>query len=283
MKKWIFLGSIFTMLVGCSSTRVFEESRELELATTSGVERLNVQTTSGDLIIKGDKDATTISVVAEIKRSESVKEDAIVLTLEQEGNEAELVSKFRPTFGFMTRQSMDITVTVPSHLSVFVKDESGDLRISDIDGHVEIDDDSGDIYVKNASNLSKIKDDSGEIIVENSAGLLTIDDESGDIEVLNTVGIKKIHDDSGAILVESCTGELQVDDQSGDLVIVDHSGNVSIVDGSGEIDIARLEGSIVVEDESGDISINNVTNDVTIENDGSGSKHIRGVKGKIID
>ncbi|MDF2716234.1 MAG: hypothetical protein K0R28_3159 [Paenibacillus sp.] len=219
-----------------------EERREVELPAAS-IETLEVDAGSGDLTIKGDEKATTIRAVAVIKSSGGVKDETIVFTLEPDGKNAKLVSKFKSNIGLDNR-TMDVTVTVPVKMNLDVEDDSGDINISDIQGNVELDDDSGDIVLK------KIQ------------GKLTIED------------------DSGAIDITDSRGDADIEDDSGDIAVRNHDGNVNISDDSGDIRATDVKGNVTVKDDSGDIEIRGVDGDVTILNDGSGRLNVEDVKGK---
>ncbi|MGG1659052.1 DUF4097 family beta strand repeat-containing protein [Brevibacillus sp. NRS-1366] len=246
MKRWIGVGLLLAAmgLAGCSSMEMVEEKRHLELPLES-IEALDIQTESGDLVVKGDDQATAIKVEATIKKSQNIAAEDIIVTLEKEGNTANLVSKTSGGFG-IRYTDIDLTVTIPSNLKVSIADGSGDIDISHLAGSLTIEDDSGDI---------SITDVTGEV---------EIDDQSGDIKINNATALKLIHDESGNISLEDTGGDVEIQDESGDLRITKHNGSLTISDGSGNIDIDKVSGDVtILEDGSGDRKVKNVRGSFT--------------------
>lgn len=246
MKRWIGVGVLLAAigLTGCSSLQTVEEHRQLELPLES-IEALEIQTESGDLTLRGDDQAHVITVEATIRKSQNIADDDILITLEQDGNLARLVSETKGGFG-LRYTDIDLTVTIPSTLPVSIVDDSGDIDISHLAGPLTIQDDSGDIL---------INDVTGEV---------TIDDQSGDITIKNASALKLIHDESGQISLENTAGDLEIEDESGDMRITKHDGNLTISDGSGDIDIDTVTGDVVIlEDGSGDRKVKKVSGAVT--------------------
>lgn len=242
MKHWIGVGLLIAALglTGCSSLEMVESKRQMELPVDS-IEALDIQTESGDLIVKGDEKATSIKVEATIKKSKSVPDDDIIVTLEQDGNTAKLVSETKGGFGVRITD-LTLEVTIPTKLNVNVNDGSGDVNIFNLAGALTIEDDSGDIL---------IKDVSGELVIQ---------DQSGDIKIKNSSALKLINDDSGDIFLEDTGGTVEIQDQSGDIVIRDHTGDITISDGSGDMLIDTVQGNVTItEDGSGERVVKNVS------------------------
>ncbi|GED67277.1 hypothetical protein BRE01_09790 [Brevibacillus reuszeri] len=246
MKRWIGVGLLIAALslAGCSSLEMEESKRQLELPMDS-IEALDIQTESGDLIVKGDEKATSIKVEATIKKSKSVPDEDITVTLEKDGNTAKLVSKTKGGFGVRITD-ITLNVTIPAKLNVDVNDGSGDLDISNLAGVLTIEDDSGDIKINDVSGEVVINDGSGDIKIKNASALKQINDESGDIFLENTGGNVDIQDDSGDIVIRNHTGDITISDGSGDMVIDTIQGNVTITeDGSGDRMVKNVSGSFI--------------------------------------
>ncbi len=108
----------------------------------------------------------------------------------------------------------------------------------------------------------KVHDSSGSIDVNDIAADVLIDDGSGSIEIRNV-------------------GSLSIDDGSGSINVNSVAGDVSIVDGSGSIMVRKVGGSVTIDDGSGSIQVHDIEKDLIIEDAGSGSVTISGVRGRI--
>lgn len=142
---------------------------------------------------------------------------------------------------------LDLELEVPDHLSLEIKDSSGDIEISGV-------------------GAVAIRDSSGDIDIEDSIGPVTVQDSSGDIE---------LNDIKRDVIIES--------DSSGDIRGSDIQGTVLVVsDSSGDISFRDVGENFIVEsDSSGDISANRIGGDFRVERDGSGEIDARNVTGKV--
>lgn len=264
MKKvGVFLILVATVigLTACSFNKI-EETKKEEISS-DGISQLNIDAGSGELVVKGDKDAKTIKVIASIKRSENVDKDAFIVNLQSKGDTANLEVKLKPVWFSISYRSMDVYVIVPEDLNVNVTDGSGFAEVGNISGDVVIDDGSGDLKL------------------ENLIGEVKITDGSGDMSITDLNNLKSIDDGSGSINIKNSGGMLKVIDGSGDLEVSQYKGDITIDDGSGDMDISEVNGSVEVKDGSGDITINGVEQNVNIIDDGSGDLHINQVKGSV--
>lgn len=109
---------------------------------------------------------------------------------------------------------------------------------------------------------------------------LKVHDGSGSIDVNDITADILIDDGSGSIKVGNA-GSLSIDDGSGSISVIGAAGDVTIVDGSGSITVRKVGGSVTIDDGSGSIEVHDIEKDLIIENDGSGSVSISGVRGHV--
>ena len=102
---------------------------------------LTVEAGSGSLEISGSDDVSEITVLADIYTEKGNSEN-YQLTLTESGNSASLIAKVNSTIGFWLGDSphIDIKVTMPSKMMLNVDDGSGETKIENIQGAVEITD-----------------------------------------------------------------------------------------------------------------------------------------------
>jgi len=228
-----------------------DETRNLELSV-DGIQTLQVQCGSGFLTVIGVKGMDRIRATAQIlvrgiqdNKFQSYLEKHLRLTLEKRGSDALLQAHVKKSFLKKIEAKINLTVKLPATLPV------------------------------------NIDDGSGAIIVTNLSGGLHIKDDSGSIDIVNMEGKIKVADGSGSIEIRDVRGNVEIQDGSGLIQINLINGNVSITDGSGELTIQDVNGSVTVTDGSGSIDIQDVTQDVFINEAGSGELNIDGVKGKV--
>ena len=210
----------------------YTEVRDLSLDAT-GLQEFSIDAGAGSLDVTGVQGRTDIVVTATITVEDKDEEDAremlekrLVLTLERRGDEAELKSVFRDTWGWDANAIVDLDVHMPAGVGLRVDDGSGSVTIMDVTSDILVDDGSGTVTVTNAGAVT-IDDGSGSISVIGAAGNVHVDDGSGTIEIRGVDGSVRIDDGSGTI---------RVDDVEHDLIIED--------DGSGSLKYTNIRGTV---------------------------------------
>jgi DUF4097 and DUF4098 domain-containing protein YvlB len=250
--KAIIIGFMFVAFAVNAQALAYTEERELKLEA-DGVRTLQISCDAGDLFVEGrNQQEIQVKVKIEIDNISPEKarrfiEHHIELWLRKDGDDAYLKSEIES--GFWKRKSarIDLSVYIPTQLNLTVKDGSGSIAVRSIEGDTHIEDGSGSIEVKNMSGDMMITDGSGEITIKAIQGTVSIKDGSGGI-----------------------TAE-------------DISGSLTIRDGSGSIRVRGVDGNVTVYDGSGSIDIRDVEKDVTVGSDGSGSRTISDVRGRILE
>ncbi|MEL6349847.1 MAG: DUF4097 family beta strand repeat-containing protein [Myxococcota bacterium] len=229
----------FLSLLGCvdlSPTRVVDEVQQT--LDAGGIESLRVTQGMGDMEIRGDDAATAITMTVTLLGPEGSDRDLdasrdLIVDLQSDNGVAKALAILDDVeIGY----SMRVLMTVPSRLLVEVRDGSGDLTISRVNG-LFLDDESGDIWIDELSGGLTVVDGSGDLDINGVIGAIDILDGSGDMDVYGVDGDVTIEDGSGDIRASQITGEVRVTDGSGDIVLRE-VGDVSIVeDGSGDVRI----------------------------------------------
>jgi len=164
-----------------------------------------------------------------------------------------------------SRISLDLDVSVPKNSSLTVRNERGDITVSDMSKPVSVTTRNGDI---------EVRDTSGDV---------DIDTRKGDVKVSDTKGDVKIAGHGGEINVSSATGGLTIDgefygpiradkvakgvrfiSQRTDLTLSQLTGHMET--GSGNLEITDAPGNLSLRTNSYDISIENATGKVKVEN-----------------
>ncbi|WP_154223240.1 DUF4097 family beta strand repeat-containing protein [Marinicella rhabdoformis] len=262
--KTIILAAGITLALSAYAGKDLSFDRQLTLEA-SRVDGLEVDAGAGHMEIVG-ADVDVITVEAKIESDkyndmddfESAFADDMEFELKRDQGFALLKAKSKDKLFSNPEISIHLTIQVPQSFDLIVDDGSGHIKISDIDGSVEVDDGSGHI------ELSNIKDE------------VEIDDGSGHIELSNIQSEVEIDDGSGNVIAKDITGEFTIDDGSGEIKLKQMGGNVNIEDGSGAIQAKHVAGDFTVDDGSGSIDITDLQGEFKLIDDGSGHVKVNG-------
>jgi hypothetical protein len=224
------------LFVFCASLAFsFETKKNLSLSA-EGIKKLDIDCGSGFCFVTGDDSFRSIEVEAEIivegrreREAEEYIKENVKLELKKQGSKAVLVSQFDDHFRAINFRSrvINLTVKLPKNMDLYIDDGSGELRIEQIAGRVQVDDGSGELIIRDIHGDVSIDDGSGTIEVKDVAGNLFIDDGSGTIEVSNVVENVEVSDGSGSIYIDGVGGDVIIkDDGSGSMHIKNVKGRV---------------------------------------------------------
>jgi DUF4097 and DUF4098 domain-containing protein YvlB len=213
----------------------FDKVKNLSLSA-DGIEKLEIDCGAGYLYLSGDSSLESIEVEAEIivkgkseRDAEKYIEENVKLELKKRGSRAVLISNFddsRFWDNFRTRV-INLKVRIPKNMDLYIDDGSGEMKVEQIIGRVEIDDGSGEIRISGIQGDVSIDDGSGTIEVTDVFGNLYIDDGSGTIEVRDVDQNVRVDDGSGSIYIDGVGGDVIIeDDGSGSLKIKNVKGKV---------------------------------------------------------
>ncbi len=214
------------------------ETRDLAL-DGAGLERLEIRSGHGFVIVTGEPGLDQITVQADIRipvaseeKAEAIRAEHLDLSLTADGGTASLVGDFGDYVAWRgDGPRVMLTVQVPAGIDVVINDGTGYIEVSNLDGDLEIDDGSGSIDLENIGGSVTIRDGSGWIDVDQVDADVIIEDRSGAISV-SRVGANVVIDDG--------SGRVSVRDVSGDLTLVDNA--------SGRFTFSGIEG--VIRDQS---------------------------------
>jgi DUF4097 and DUF4098 domain-containing protein YvlB len=164
-----------------------------------------------------------------------------------------------------SRLGFNMEIVVPRKSQLTVRNEKGDIVVSDMAGPVTIDNHNGDVDVRN------------------TAGDVTIDMRHGDVKVADTKGDIKLAGKGGEVDVTTASGGLTVDgefygpiradkiakgvryiSQRSDLTLSQLSGHLEL--GSGNLEITDAPGNLQLRTNRYDVDVENVGGKAKIEN-----------------
>lgn len=248
----------------------FRAHREAQIQS-AGIKRVVIESAAGDLRITGRPGVASIAASGEACASSAARLDELQIHHELRGDTLHLwTDRDRGEvirIGWDDESSrMDLSLELPTALSIDVDDGSGDTWIKSVHSLV-IEDGSGNLAVADLRGDVRVEDGSGSLEILGVDGDVEVEDGSGEIEITGVKGNVVLQDGSGEVSIRQVGGSVDVrEDGSGGLTIVGISRDVRVqVDGSGDIDIRDVSGSVNVEDDgSGVISTEGVTGRVSI-------------------
>jgi DUF4097 and DUF4098 domain-containing protein YvlB len=156
-----------------------------------------------------------------------------------------------------SRISLDLDVSVPKKSSLTIRNEKGDVSVSDMAKPVVVDSTAGDIEVRN------------------NTGDVAIDTRKGDIKVSDINGNVKVSGHGGEVNVSSASGGLTIDGEFYGPIRADKvAKGVRFVSARTDLTISQLAGhmeagpgNLEIIDAPGNLSVR-AQDDITIENAG---------------
>jgi DUF4097 and DUF4098 domain-containing protein YvlB len=164
-----------------------------------------------------------------------------------------------------SRVRVDMDITVPKKAALTIRDEKGDVNVSDMAMPVSVTTATGDI---------EIRDTTGDV---------TIDTRKGDVKVSDTKGDVKLSGHGGEVNISSATGGLTIDgefygpiradkiakgvrfiSQRTDLTLTQLTGHMEA--GSGNLEIADVPGNLSLRTNSYDVNIENASGKLKVDN-----------------
>ena len=202
-----------------------------------------------------------------------------------------------------SRLSLDLEVSVPKKSTLTIRNEKGDINVSDMATPVSITNGSGDIEVRNtigdvsidthkgATKVSdtngnvKISGRGGEVSVHSATGALTLDGEFfGPITADKVAkGVRFISQRTDLTLtqltghLETSSGHLEITDAPGNLNLRTNRYDVAIENAGGKVKIDNRDGNVELRFSAPpkeDIEISNAASGITLTLPGSSSFEI---------
>ncbi len=232
---------------------------------------LKVRNTSGEIKIEshpGNKIIIEAFKVVKADNCEKAKRmaDEIEVIIQNRDSEIEIKTRYpsRRSGGLMRRlfssggsmsMRVDYHILVPQEIDLNILSTSGDVRISNISGRVEVNATSGDLWVKRIKGNLHLESTSGDMEIFKVEGDLVVRGTSSDLEMSAITGDVEISSTSGNTSVEEIAGSVRIGKTSGDVYLDRIRGNIQVSSSSGDLIIDQVEGGLDLETSSGDIEV----------------------------
>jgi Putative adhesin/Domain of unknown function (DUF5668) len=172
------------------------------------------------------------------------------------------------TPGFETassRVAVDLDVVVPKKAGLTVRDEKGDVKVSDMAASVSVTSLNGDIEVRDTAGDVNIDIRRGDVKVSDTKGDVKISGKGGEVNVASAGGGLTLEGEFyGPIRADKINKGVRFISQRTDLTVTQLPGHMEA--GSGNLEIADAPGNLSLRTNSYDVSIENAGGKVKVNN-----------------
>jgi len=170
------------------------------------------------------------------------------------------------------RITVDMDIQVPMKSSVTVRNERGDITVSDFNAPVSVTSSAGDVEVRNTSSDVSVEMHKGDVKVTDTKGDIKISGKGGEVNVASATGSFTLDGEFfGPIRADKVAKGLRFISQRTDLTLTSltghmeaSSGNLEIVDAPGDISLRTNRYSVTIENATGKVKVDNRDGDVEV-------------------
>ena len=171
----------------------------------------------------------------------------------------------QPTGGDSRRVSLDMDVVVPSKSAVTVRNEKGDITVSDIGTSLAINSGNGDIDVRGTNGDVNLDMRRGDAKITSTKGDVRVAGTGGSIDVTDATGNFTINGEFvGPIRAEKIGKGVRFVSRRTDLTLSQLSGHMEA--GSGNMEIVDAPGNMILRTHEEEINVENPGGKVKIDN-----------------
>src|SRR5271167_363746 len=169
-----------------------------------------------------------------------------------------------------SRISVDMEIQVPKMASVNVRNEKGDITVSDMATPVSVTSANGDVEVRDTASDVSIEMHKGDVKVSDTKGDIKISGKGGEVTVASATGSFTLDGEFfGPIRADKVAKGLRFISQRTDMTLTSltghmeaSSGNLEIVDAPGDIALRTNRYSVTIENATGKVKVDNRDGDV---------------------
>jgi hypothetical protein len=230
--------------------------------------RITIHGNRGDIDVRpGDTDQVRVSGKANVHTWNESDASRMAKPISAEVVKNGDGFEVRPTGigGNASRIGVDMDVTVPPRSSVTVRNDRGDVTISDMEEVVAIYHGTGDVEVRDNSGDVTIDTRKGDIKVSDTKGNIKIEGQGGEVNVENATGGLTLNGEFfGPIRAEKVAKGVRFISQRTDLTLTQLAGHMEF--SSGNLEIADAPGNLNLRTNRYDIDVENAGGKVDILN-----------------
>src|ERR1700675_4463041 len=230
--------------------------------------RITIRSTRGDISIRSSDDpeirvSGTKNIHAWSDTEASQLADRVSVEVVKNGDGYEI----HPT-GSNTgdsRLGFNLEIVVPKKSQLTVRNEKGDVVVSDIAGPVVIDNHNGDVDIRNTTGDVSIDMRHGDVKVADTKGDIKLAGKGGEVDVTTASGGLTVDGEFyGPIRADKIARGVRYISQRSDLTLTQLSGHLEL--GSGNLEITDAPGNLQLRTNRYDVDVENVGGKAKIDN-----------------
>jgi len=164
-----------------------------------------------------------------------------------------------------SRYGFDLDVSVPKKADLDIKNEKGDIHVSDLSNNVSITTRKGDIEISDTGGNVSIDTQGGDTTVSDTKGDVKIIGKGGEVSVVNATGGMTLNGEFyGPIRAEKVLKGVRFISHRTDFTLTQLTGHMEI--GSGNFEVVDAPGNLTLRTSSSDITVENPGGKVSLDN-----------------
>lgn len=168
--------------------------------------------------------------------------------------------------------AIDMDIQVPKKSQVVVRNDKGDITVSDMAAPVSLTNTNGDVEVRNTNADVTIEMHKGDVKVSDTRGDVKISGRGGQVDVASATGSFTLDGEFyGPIRADKIAKGVRFLSQRTDLTLTQltghmetSSGNMEIVDAPGDLTLRTNRYSVTIENAGGKVKVDNRDGDVDL-------------------
>lgn len=151
--------------------------------------------------------------------------------------------------------TIDLVIAVPRGLKVVIKNDMGDVLVTDYEGDLEIQALAGKSTVERLSGNVKIENRIGAVEVRELNGSAVLQTQKGGITATDIRGSVQATSDSGVVTIGNVTGDLDLLANNGKVTLDTILGKVGVTASTALLDVNRPMGDLMATVKNGDVLV----------------------------
>jgi hypothetical protein len=145
-----------------------------------------------------------------------------------------------------------------------IRNENGNIRVSDLTSDLKVDSRMGDIEIKNSQGKLNAECGLGDLKIVDYTGNIDVNSSNGNSIISILKGNLSINSSLGNQEFSKITGNINSQSTSGDLKFYECDGNLEVESSLGDQSFQTIKGTITSKSSSGDLKIMSIIGDVDV-------------------
>jgi hypothetical protein len=165
-----------------------------------------------------------------------------------------------------TSYSVNLDVTYPESAPLEIRNEFGEVRVSECKGGARIVNGHGALSVRNGKGIQNLENSFGAVEVAGNDGDVVVSNGNGAIIVSDVTGRANVKDRFGRITVTKAGQGATIVNNNGAVTLTDSGGASNITNSFGAVTATGIRGDLTVRNSNGAVDAHNVTGSAWLAN-----------------